>query len=47
MAFSIIGPLAITVMGGLLVATFLTLVIIPILYFTVQSFFDKIRGTKA
>ncbi|MBL7069554.1 MAG: efflux RND transporter permease subunit [Candidatus Omnitrophica bacterium] len=40
------APLAITVMGGLLVATFLTLVIIPILYFSTQSLFDRLRGVK-
>ena len=37
------APLAITVMGGLLVATFLTLFIIPILYYSTQSLFDKIK----
>ena len=41
------APLAITVMGGLLVATFLTLVVIPALYLSVQSLFDKIQGVKA
>jgi len=40
------APLAITVMGGLLVATFLTLVIIPILYYSTQSLFNILRGVK-
>jgi HAE1 family hydrophobic/amphiphilic exporter-1 len=38
------APLAITVMGGLLVATFLTLVIIPTLYLSVQLLFNKLGG---
>jgi len=35
------APLALTVMGGLLSATFLTLVFIPSLYLTVLGIFDK------
>ncbi|MFH1753053.1 MAG: efflux RND transporter permease subunit [Candidatus Omnitrophota bacterium] len=40
------APLAITVMGGLLVATFLTLVVIPTLYLSVQLIIDKFRGIE-
>ncbi len=40
------SPLAITVMGGLLVATFLTLVVIPTLYLSVQTLINKIRGVR-
>jgi len=40
------APLAITVMGGLLVATFLTLVIIPTLYLSVQTFLNWIQGVR-
>lgn len=40
------APLAITVMGGLLVATFLTLIVIPILYLSVQLLLNKIRGVR-
>ena len=40
------APLAITVMGGLLIATFLTLVIIPILYLSAQLIFNKLQGVK-
>ena len=40
------APLAITVMGGLLIATFLTLVIIPTLYLTTQLLLNKIRGVE-
>jgi len=40
------APLAITVMGGLLVATFLTLVVIPALYLSVQGFFNWMKKVK-
>ncbi|MEE8360300.1 MAG: efflux RND transporter permease subunit [Candidatus Omnitrophota bacterium] len=40
------APLAITVMGGLLIATFLTLIIIPTLYLSTQTIFNKLRGVK-
>ncbi|MFH1996352.1 MAG: efflux RND transporter permease subunit [Candidatus Omnitrophota bacterium] len=36
------SPIAITVMGGLTVATFLTLVFIPALYLTITEAFDKL-----
>jgi len=37
------SPLAITVMGGLTVATFLTLVVIPAIYIVTEEFFTKRR----
>ncbi|MDD5680294.1 MAG: efflux RND transporter permease subunit [Candidatus Omnitrophica bacterium] len=37
------SPLAITVMGGLTVATFLTLIVIPAIYITTEEFFAKRR----
>jgi HAE1 family hydrophobic/amphiphilic exporter-1 len=37
------SPMAITVMGGLTVATFLTLVVIPSIYLVTQRFLDKIK----
>jgi HAE1 family hydrophobic/amphiphilic exporter-1 len=40
------APLAITVMGGLLVGTFLTLVIIPTLYLSTQLIINKFKGVK-
>ena len=39
-------PMAITVMGGLLVATFLTLVVIPTIYFLSMEFFDRVFKRK-
>jgi HAE1 family hydrophobic/amphiphilic exporter-1 len=38
------APLAITVMGGLFVATFLTLIVIPTLYLSTQLLLNKIFG---
>ena len=35
------APLARTVMGGLIVSTFLTLVVIPALYLIISDFIDK------
>jgi HAE1 family hydrophobic/amphiphilic exporter-1 len=40
------APLAITVIGGLTVATFLTLIIIPAIYLTVSEFIEKISKRK-
>ncbi len=40
------APLAITVMGGLLSATFLTLVVIPALYLSTQGMINKIKRVK-
>ena len=37
-------PMAITIMGGLTVATFLTLVVIPAIYLVTQRFLDRIKG---
>jgi len=36
------APIAVTVMGGLTAATFLTLVVIPTLYVTISEFFERI-----
>ncbi len=38
------APMAITVIGGLVSATFLTLVVIPSLYLTVVRFFEAFKG---
>jgi HAE1 family hydrophobic/amphiphilic exporter-1 len=38
------SPMAVTVMGGLTVATFLTLVVIPAVYLVTQRFLDTRRG---
>ena len=40
------SPLAITVMGGLTVATFLTLVVIPAIYIVTEEFFTKHAKVK-
>ncbi|MDD5449315.1 MAG: efflux RND transporter permease subunit [Candidatus Omnitrophica bacterium] len=40
------SPMAITVMGGLTVATFLTLIVIPSIYLVSQRFLDKIGKKK-
>lgn len=40
------SPLAITVMSGLLVSTFLTLIVIPAIYLISEEFFAKIRSKK-
>lgn len=40
------APLAITVMGGLLIATFLTLIVIPALYLSAQLLLNKLQGIK-
>jgi HAE1 family hydrophobic/amphiphilic exporter-1 len=37
------SPLAITMMGGLTVATFLTLVVIPAIYLISEEFFAKLK----
>lgn len=41
------GPLAWTVIYGLIIATFLTLIIVPLLYYIVYRIKLKIRGSKA
>lgn len=40
------GPLAWSVIYGLIIATFLTLIIVPLLYLMVHKFKLRIRGTK-
>jgi HAE1 family hydrophobic/amphiphilic exporter-1 len=40
------SPLAISVMGGLLVATFLTIFIIPAIYIVVEDIAEKVRSKK-
>ena len=40
------SPLAITVMGGLLVSTFLTLVVIPSVYLIVDEFLVRRRKKR-
>ena len=40
------GPLAWTVIYGLLVATFLTLIVVPILFFLITKFKMRIKGQK-
>jgi hydrophobic/amphiphilic exporter-1 (mainly G- bacteria), HAE1 family len=40
------SPMAVTVMGGLAVATFLTLVVIPLIYLVTQRFLDKSQEKK-
>jgi HAE1 family hydrophobic/amphiphilic exporter-1 len=39
-------PMAITVMGGLTVATFLTLVVIPTIYLISTEFFERASAKK-
>ncbi len=39
-------PMAITIMGGMTVATFLTLVLIPAIYLVTQRFLDRIKQKK-
>ncbi|TVZ52958.1 efflux RND transporter permease subunit [Dokdonia sp. Hel_I_53] len=41
------GPLAWTVIYGLIIATFLTLIIVPLLYYIVYRIKLKVRGSKA
>ena len=41
------GPLAWTVIYGLIIATFLTLIIVPLLYYIVYRIKLKVRGGKA
>jgi Cu/Ag efflux pump CusA len=38
------GPLAKTVIYGLLIATFLTLIVVPILFFLITKFKMRIKG---
>jgi HAE1 family hydrophobic/amphiphilic exporter-1 len=40
------SPMAITVMGGLLIGTFLTLVVIPTIYIVVAQWLEKISKKK-
>ena len=40
------GPLAWTVIYGLLIATFLTLIVVPILFFLITKFKMRIKGQK-
>lgn len=40
------GPLAWTVIYGLLIATFLTLIVVPIMFFLVQKLKVRIKGNK-
>jgi HAE1 family hydrophobic/amphiphilic exporter-1 len=40
------APMAITVMGGLLVATVLTLVVIPTIYLSTAEWFDRVFKKK-
>ncbi|MEQ9399141.1 MAG: efflux RND transporter permease subunit [Longimicrobiales bacterium] len=39
------APLAIAVIGGLIVATALTLIVVPVIYQSVERFRERIRGT--
>ncbi len=41
------SPLAVTVMGGLLVCTFLTLIVIPAIYLVSEEFFTRLREKKS
>jgi uncharacterized protein (DUF2062 family) len=41
------GPLAWTVIYGLIIATFLTLIIVPLLYYIVYRIKFKLRGSSA
>ncbi|MCG8403547.1 MAG: efflux RND transporter permease subunit, partial [Firmicutes bacterium] len=43
---SLFAPMAVSLMSGLLVSTFLTMIVIPVIYSLIETFIEKIKSKK-